>query len=172
VRLEGLDDVLVGPFHGHDLAGVPQIGVQDQWLQSPDAWHRGADQTRPNAPSISVAPVVLTSRRLSCRSSRFRTALALIGTLAFLTATPFDTLSRGEGHASNHTARSYSSGTSNRTATNGNRKSIKCDSCPQGSHIKRDPNAVQKFNGPIRSRQDVGIARCGTCRPTEQRRKR
>ncbi len=80
-------------------------------------------------------------------SLRFRTALALFVTFAFLLAIPVDTFARSSGRASGYALHSSSPGSGHRSALSGSRSSIKCTSCPRDSHgkIKRDPNAVSEF---------------------------
>jgi hypothetical protein len=82
-------------------------------------------------------------------SSLFRTALALLLTLAFLLGLPFDSWARSGGHASGYSSRPSSSGSggSHRSALSSSRSSIKCEGCPRDSRgkIKRDPSAKSEF---------------------------
>jgi hypothetical protein len=78
-------------------------------------------------------------------SSRFRTALALTVTLAFLLGLPLD--APAGGRASGFTPRSSSAGISHRNSLSSSRSRIKCESCPRDSQgkIKRDPKATSEF---------------------------
>jgi hypothetical protein len=75
--------------------------------------------------------------------SRFRTALAITLTLAFLLLSPFDVLARSNGRSSGYSPRSSSSN----SAFSSSRTSTKCETCLRDSRgkIKRDASAVSEF---------------------------